>query len=212
MPLNGFVKDRARVRITAGRDVKETVNMPEQLSENDIDRIYSALASETYALGITAAGRLFRAAGLLPSGDQRHWAPLMQGLDQQFRSFTRDEKLRTVRILGGRLIENRPETSDRVKALLRDHGFQFVDGTFLPNNFFDEREARYMPPSALSEISTALSRLATGDLDGALASACSAVETAAADVYRGEWWRCKGRFLPEEGDDSHSIVRKTAIS
>lgn len=154
------------------------------LSEADLNRIYAALASETTHFAITHAGTLFRAAGLVPSGDQRYWAPLMESLDTQFRQFSEEEKLRTVRVLAQRLTrEDRPEIRDSVVALLRDHGFQFVDNTFVPIDFFDQREARYLPTSALSEISTALGRLVDGDLDGALTSACGAVDTAASGVY-----------------------------
>jgi len=156
-----------------------------ELNEADLNRIYAALASETTQFRITHAGTLFRAAGLVPSGDQRHWAPLMESLDTQFRGFSEDEKLRTVRVLAQRLMrEDRPEIRDSVTVLLRDHGFQYVNNTFVPVDFFDQREARYLPPSALSEISTALGRLVDGDLDGALTSACGAVDTTATSVYQ----------------------------
>lgn len=158
--------------------------MNHELTDADLSRIYAALASEA-GPGITQAGRQFRAAGLVPSGDQQHWATLMQSLDPQFRRFSPDEKLRTIRVLAQQLMdENAPERRDRVARLLRDHGFQYVGGSFVPIEFFDQREAGYLPESALSEISTALGRLVDGDRDGALAAACSAVETAAADVYR----------------------------
>jgi hypothetical protein len=163
--------------------------MPDyELTNADLHRIYAALASEVAAHNeITRAGQTFRAAGLLPSGDQQHWAPLMQSIDGQFSRFSPEEKLRTIRVLAQRLMqEGRPETSESVKALLREHGFQYVGGVFVPVGFFDEREARYIPQSALAEISTALSRLVTGDPDGAVTSACSAVETAAAEVYRAK--------------------------
>jgi hypothetical protein len=158
--------------------------MTHELTDADLNRIYAALASEV-GPGITQAGRQFRAAGLVPSGDQQHWAPLMQSLDPQFRSFSPDEKLRIIRVLAQQLMEeNYPERAERVARLLRDHGFQFSGGAFVPVEFFDERVTRYLPESALSEISTALARLIDQDLDGALAAACGAVETAAAAVYR----------------------------
>lgn len=158
--------------------------MSHELTDADLNRIYAALASEA-GPSITQAGRHFRAAGLIPSGDQQHWATLMQGLDPQFQRFSPDEKLKTVRVLASQLMdENATERRDRVARLLRDHGFQYVGGSFVPIEFFDQREARYLPESALSEISTALARLVDDDRDGALAAACGAVETATADVYR----------------------------
>jgi hypothetical protein len=78
----------------------------------------------------------------------------------------------------------REKVGESVGRLLRDHGFQYLSGSFVPIDFFDEREARFLSPSSLSQISTALSRLVQGDLDGALTSACGAVETAVAHVYK----------------------------
>ncbi len=157
-----------------------------ELSETDLQRIYAALASEVQRhFRITAAGGVFRSAGLLPVGDQQYWAPLMAGVDAQFRRFSRDEKLRTVRILAQQMMEGRNEAvRESVAKLLREHGFHYLNGTFVPIDFFDERETQFLPPSSLSEISKAMSRLVQGDPGGALTSACGAVETAAADVYR----------------------------
>jgi len=180
--------------------------MRHELTDADLNRIYAALASKT-GPKITQAGRQFRAAGLVPSGDQQHWATLMQSLDPQFRRFSPDEKLRTIRVLAQQLMdENVPERRDQVVRLLRDHGFQWVEGSFVPIEFFDQREARYLPESAISEISTALGRLVDDDRDGALAAACSAVETATADVYRE-----KSLGDPASGD-SFQKKAMTAIS
>ncbi len=157
-----------------------------ELTDKELDRIYSALASEVQQnFGITPTARIFRSSGLLPSGDQQHWAPLMAGLDRQFREFSSVEKSRTIRILAQHLVENpNEEIQQRVRTLLRDHGFQYLDGAFVRLDFFDEREMHFLPASSLTEFSTALTRLIQGDLDGALTSACGAVENAAADVYR----------------------------
>lgn len=155
------------------------------MTESDLDRIYAALASEIQRLfGITAAGGIFRAAGLLPSGKQ-FWAPFMAVLEAQFRDFPFDGKLRTVRLLAERLMkEERPEVWESVKTLLQGHGFQFIDNTFVPTSLFDEREAHFLPELSVSELSTAFTRLVTDDLDGAMTSACSAVEAAASEVYK----------------------------
>jgi hypothetical protein len=180
--------------------------MSYELNDADLNRIYAALASEA-GPGITQAGRQFRAAGLIPSGDQQHWATLMQSLDPQFRGFSPEEKLRTIRVLAQQLMdENAPERRERVARLLGDHGFQFVGGSFVPIEFFDQREAGYLPESAISEISTALGRLVDNDRDGALAAACSAVETAAADVYRNK------SLGDPASEDSFQKKAMTAIS
>jgi hypothetical protein len=174
-----------------------------QLSENDLSRIYAALASEVRRhFGITAAGGIFRAAGLLPSADPQHWATLMQGIDRQFRNFDPEEKLQTVQVLAQQLIrEDQPEVSASVERLLRAHGFKFMEGAFVPADFFDPRELTFVPESSASEISKALGRLADGDPGGALTSACGAVETAATEVYKGDI--AKLESLQQKGNGGH---------
>jgi hypothetical protein len=63
-----------------------------------------------------------------------------------------------LRILGDRLSDN-----ERVKALLAQHGFEYVDGAFVPTAILDQREARYLPPSSASELAKAMKRLVDGD-------------------------------------------------
>jgi hypothetical protein len=152
-----------------------------QLTDRDVSRLYAALTSEVQSnFTITTAAQFFRAAGFTSTGLQ-HWQPLMRLVDAQFEGFSFDEKLRTVRILADRLTtqQHRPEVSESVKSLLLSHGFQFLEGHFVPIGLFGERELRFLPRAAVGEISTALDRLIGGDLDGALAAACGTVETAA---------------------------------
>jgi hypothetical protein len=108
----------------------------------------------------------------------------MQSVDAQFAKFSFADQLRTLRMLADRLLDQTyPEDAPaRVKALLLAHGFQFIEGNFVPVGRFDERELRFLPETAAGQISTALDRLVSGDLDGALAAASGTVETAAAAV------------------------------
>ncbi len=141
------------------------------MTEEDVTRIYAALGSEIYSkLGITRAGAMYRAAGLLPPGDQ-HWNPFFNALDTQFRKLSFDEKLRAVRLIAQRLMEegqHHPTLREGIQKLLRAHGFQFIDDAFVPIGLFDEREARVLPEASVAELTTALNRLvdARPDLDG----------------------------------------------
>ncbi len=155
-----------------------------QLTQGDVRRLFAALTSEVQAqFGITQAAQVLRTAGFASTGMQ-HWQPLMQSVDAQFEKFEFTNQIRTVRILAERLLDRTyPEDApERVKALLLEHGFQFIQGKFIPVGLFDERELRFLPEAAAGQISTALDRLVNGDLDGALAAASGSVETAAAAV------------------------------
>lgn len=168
-----------------------------KLTENDVKRLFAALSSEVQnSFSITSAAQLFRAAGFSQTGLQ-YWQPLMRNVDMQFDELSSEEKLRTVRVLAERLTNqtHRPDVGQSAKSLLLAHGFQFVEGTFVPVGLFDERETRFLPEPALGQISTALDRLIDGDMDGALSAACSAVETVI------------GSVVPDLGP-SHSFQQK----
>jgi hypothetical protein len=159
--------------------------MPQSaLDEVEARRLFAALTSEIQNhFNITSAALLFRAAGFSSTGVQ-YWQPLIRSVDEQFRQFSFDVKIRTVRILAERLLElTKPEgVSKSVKTLLAAHGFQFFGGHFVSIGLFDERELGFLPEAAAGEISTALDRLIGGDLDGALSAACGTVETAISAV------------------------------
>src|SRR5207247_2546866 len=70
-----------------------------------------------------------------------------------------------------------------VTNLLRRHGFQFVNGEFIPVAMLDERELQYLPASSAEQISRAFERLLDGDENGAVSSACGAVDTAMLAAY-----------------------------
>jgi hypothetical protein len=155
-----------------------------QINEGDVRRLFAALTSEVQRqFSITQAAQVFRTAGFASTGVQ-YWQPLMHSVDLQFAKLEFIDQLRTVRILAERLLDQTyPEDAPaRVNALLLAHGFQFIEGNFVPVGLFDERELRFLPETAAGQISTALDRLVNGDLDGALAAASGSVETAAAAV------------------------------
>jgi hypothetical protein len=155
-----------------------------QLNEADILRLFAALTSEVKnQFNISGAGQIFRTSGFVLTGSQ-YWQPLMQAVDTQFIKFPFDVKMRTVRILAERLLDQpyKEGTGESVKSLLLSHGFQFIAGNFVPIGLFDERELGFLPEMAAGEISTALDRLIGGDLDGAISAVCGTVETAASAV------------------------------
>jgi hypothetical protein len=182
------------------------VGPAEELGEEDLNRLCAALMSQVHAhFGITGATSVFRQAGFLPVGTHRYWEPLLGEIGREFRETSKEAKHRTIRILAQRLMtDERPELRESVEALLRDHGFRFIDGTFIPIDFFDPRETKFLPTSSLSDFSTALGRLVDGDLDGALTAACGAVDTVAAEVYQHH-------SLGEVGDASFQEKTMKAI-
>jgi len=156
-----------------------------KVTDPDLRRIWSALVSQVSStgIGITKGAELFQAAGLLLSSEG-YWAPLLAAANREFVAFSKEERLRSIRILASRLCAVSSEVAESVTKLLHDHGFELIDGSFVPIGFFDEREAHFLPEASAADLSTAISRLLGGDLDGALTSECGAVDTASAQIYK----------------------------
>ena len=81
------------------------------------------------------------------------------------------------------ILARRPEHSERLKDRLRRLGWQFVDGNLVPIELFDIAELAEFPDAARTDLVKAAARLRDGDLSGALAAACAAVDSATGAVY-----------------------------
>ena len=149
-------------------------------TEDDIRTIGNAVIAElTHALSIPqirqAVGRAGFDTARIPAEDRR--ASVVPAIQKLFGEMPFEQKARVVPILASHL--NR----DAVNKLLQPHGYQFVDGHFLPLGAADAREFQFLPPSSAEQISTAFDRLNVGDEDGAIAAACGAVDTATVAAY-----------------------------
>lgn len=86
------------------------------------------------------------------------------------------------------IIKYRPHEQEELVRLLTQHGYEYVDGAFVRTPLTDEREKRFIPPSAAEQISMAFDRLASGDEGGAVTSACGAIDTVTNALYEKHNW------------------------
>jgi hypothetical protein len=150
-------------------------------TEQDVVIIGNAIISElTDQLSIPrirqAAGRAGFDTARIPTEDRR--ASVVPAIQKLFGEMALDQKVKVLPILAGHL------SMESANAVLKPHGFQFIDGHFVPLAALDPRESRFMPPSSAEQISTAFDRLNIGDEDGAIAAACGAVDTATIEAYK----------------------------
>jgi hypothetical protein len=94
-----------------------------------------------------------------------------------------ESKLRALPILANEIAATSAEERKDLTRLLHQHGYEYINGTFVPVGLIDEREARFMPPTAAEQISSAFSRLVDGDESGAITSACGAVDSVTTSLY-----------------------------
>ena len=151
------------------------------LTEQEVVIIGNTVISElTEQLSIPrirqAVGRAGFDAARVPSEDRR--SSVVPAIQKLFGEMSLDQKIRVLPILAGHL------NTESANKVLNPHGYQFVDGHFVPLAALDARESRFMPPSSAEQISTAFDRLNIGDEDGAIAAACGAVDTATIEAYK----------------------------
>ena len=108
---------------------------------------------------------------------------LMTALDGQISQLDHSTKSRFLTHVAEVIVEQRSDQKERLDDYLEKLGWQFVDGRLIPIDLFDVSELSQLPDAARSDLVKAAARLRDGDLDGALASACAAVDSATGAVY-----------------------------
>jgi SOS response regulatory protein OraA/RecX len=107
-------------------------------------------------------------------------AEVMPAVDALFGQMAPAHQERALRLLAEQLVAHDEE---KVTRLLARHGYQFVDGSFVPVELLDAREARFLPASASATLARATARLVEGDESGAITLACGAVDLTTGKVY-----------------------------
>ena len=154
------------------------------MNPEEISRLYGALRSQLNRLSVqdirnTAAAAGIDVSRISANAEARSGmgsrAEVMPAVDRLFGQLTPAAKDTALRILAERLISRGTELEASVQDILGRHGFQFINGVFVPVDLLDARESRFLPPTAGSEIARATARLADGDESGAITAACGAV-------------------------------------
>lgn len=122
-----------------------------------------------------AVGRAGFDAARIPAEDRR--SSVVPAVQRLFAELPYARKLIALPILA------ESAQVEEVESLLRRHGYQHVNDEFIPVAMLDERELQFLPASSAEQISQAFSRLLDGDENGAITSACGAVDTATIAVY-----------------------------
>lgn len=162
------------------------------LAPEEIQRLYGALRSELNKLSVQDIRNTVAAAGIDVSqitakaeakSGLGSRAEVMPAIDRLFGKMSAGAKETALRILAERLVSRSQDLDAAVRDILGRHGFQFIDGVFVPVGMLDHRESRYLPPTAASEIARATARLVDGDESGAITAACGAVDLVTQALY-----------------------------
>ena len=181
------------------------------LSQEDKIRLFGALRSELNKLPVQKIRNTVAAAGFDVSQITAR-AEARSGLGSKSRGDARggsavwtDERICTKRrhyvFWLRRLTGQNSELDASTQDILGYHGYQFVDGNFVPVQELDAREAQFISPSAATELGRAMSRLIEGDYSGAITSACGAVDLVTQVIYENHNLGNPGtRFVSNQGE------------
>lgn len=166
--------------------------MTEDLTKEEISRLYGALRSELNKLSVQDIRNTVAAAGIdvtrisakaeAKSGLGSR-AEVMPAVDRLFGEMSSSSQVITLRILAERLITKNEDLAKSVQEILGHHGYQYIAGSFVSVKLLDKREAQFLPASASGELARATARLIDGDYSGAITSACGAVDLLTQQIY-----------------------------
>jgi len=108
---------------------------------------------------------------------------LMLSLDQSFYSMNPDEQRRFLQIMVEELLRHKPDLEHTLESYFARLGWSLHDSNLVPIEVLDITELSVLPEDAASDLLKAATRLRDGDLSGAVAAACGAVDTVTTRIY-----------------------------
>ncbi|MCV9915010.1 hypothetical protein OIV57_23030 [Burkholderia pseudomallei] len=144
-----------------------------QLSFSDI-RDVAGLAG----VDVTELSHLQQKSGNGVTKDQ-----LRSAIDGLVGLMEADERRRFVMLVAEEVLSRRPNLCEELEEKLARHGWGLVDNRLIPLELFDPAELTSLPEGPREDLVKAALRFRDGDLSGAIAAACGAVDTAVAAIY-----------------------------
>jgi hypothetical protein len=156
------------------------------MTDDEINTLGSVLMGKLYDLSIQKKCIIASKAGIdisdVPTVERN--PPVNRALSVAFAKLDTARRLNALPILAEQIMAvNSGMESEELTRLLEQHGYQYLDGRFVPVGLLDEREARHLPETAKSELAKAISRLTDNDESGAITAACGAVDATTTALY-----------------------------
>jgi hypothetical protein len=151
------------------------------------DTLGNALLGKLMELRLQERYRIAARAGMDVSGvsesDAQRNVPVNNAIARAFSSLDMESRRRALPILADAIATSNQHHQQDLNRLLHQHGYEYINGSFVPVGLIDEREAPFLPPTALTDLAKAISRLADNDQSGAITAACGAVDATTTALY-----------------------------
>jgi hypothetical protein len=107
---------------------------------------------------------------------------LLSAIDGQLRE-AGERQNRIITIICEQMLQREPRIYDELSENLSRLGWEYVEGKLLPKDLLSADEIGELPAAARPDLAKAAARLRDGDLSGALAAACGAIDAVTANLY-----------------------------
>ena len=109
---------------------------------------------------------------------------LITAIDKNINKFKDTEKKHFLNILMEEMLSRKPDLEEKLNSNLTRLGWQLYNGKVIPIELFDISDLEELNENSHKDLLKAAQRFRDGDLSGALASACSAVDSVTTDIYK----------------------------
>jgi hypothetical protein len=151
------------------------------------DVLGNALIGKLMDLSLQDRYRIAAQAGMDMSGvseaDAQRNVPVNNAITRAFSNLDPGSKRRALPIMADCIAAKSGQHRDQLQRFLRQHGYEYINSSFVPVGLIDEREVPFLPSTATIELTKALTRLASNDESGAVTSACGAVDATTTNLY-----------------------------
>lgn len=152
-----------------------------------LEQLGNALVGKLMELGLQEKYRIAVRAGMnlseVSAEDANRNVAVNNAIMRAFGNLDSESQRRTQPILADAIAAMSNKHREDMKRLVHQHGYQYINDSFVPVGLIDEREASFLPPTALPDLTKAMSRLADNDESGAITAACGAVDATTTALY-----------------------------
>jgi len=160
------------------------------LTDPEDVRLGNVLLGKLMDLSIQMKCKIAAKAGMDVSGvpTAQNNAVVNPALARAFANLDPGSKRRALPILAHGIIERSDQDREDLTGLLQQHGYEYINRTFVPVGLIDQRESLHLPTESRADLSQAITRLAEGDESGAITLACGAVDKLMKAIYEKNDW------------------------
>jgi hypothetical protein len=108
---------------------------------------------------------------------------LLNDIDSQFKAMKPSEQDRFLRIVTEEILRRQPHLEPSLRDYLERLGWTLYEGRIVQVEVIDISELPELPEEAHTDLLKAATRFRDGDLGGALAAACGAVDAVTTKIY-----------------------------